>query len=455
LEPVNEPWWETPIPWLKHFYWEAYQVVQYEAPHWITFLHDSFRFYVQIWGNFMVNCPNYAIDVHLYQAWSAAADAASYQEFACMDGLRVREMEAAGVPVVVGEWSLATDSCAMWLGGFQDNGPGNPRVTCDLVRCPAPYMGPEQPNAPPDPSLGPQDPFGSGGSSYVDHGMCPVDRAFDRDDEVMQALAYSKLSSYDRGSHGQFFWNFRTEFEPRWDFQEAVRRRWLPREWTAETQTAVAYSCPPGVARPTGPLPRPGPGPNGSPIAVFVYEHVTALTAAIVGANLALLLCVLLAQRLRLGTRMGYLKIPTTSVAMHDDNAAGGWRPEPALPPHGRVPEAASSVMSLGSAGTEAGADTSPFYRPPFLTPERDRRFTNAVGSSGRSGRRFDQNSSNRSSRSSTSTPSETDSLTYSTDTLHTFSSKKDPLRHQQDATNGGQGARKEYFSLTPVQIQK
>jgi precorrin-6A/cobalt-precorrin-6A reductase len=32
-------------------------------------------------------------------------------------------------------------------------------------------------------------------------------------------------------------------------------------------------------------------------------------------------------------------------------------QPEPSeLPPHGRVPEAASSVMSLGSAGTEAGA---------------------------------------------------------------------------------------------------
>ena len=68
LEPVNEPWWETPIPWLKYFYWESYQIVQAEAPHWVTLLHDSFRFYLQNWGMFMVNCPNYALDVHLYQA---------------------------------------------------------------------------------------------------------------------------------------------------------------------------------------------------------------------------------------------------------------------------------------------------------------------------------------------------------------------------------------------------
>ena len=99
LEPVNEPWWETPIPWLKYFYWESYQIVQAEAPHWITLLHDSFRFYLQHWGTFMVDCPNYALDVHLYQAWSPPLEGASYQAYACEDGQRVREMEDAGVPV--------------------------------------------------------------------------------------------------------------------------------------------------------------------------------------------------------------------------------------------------------------------------------------------------------------------------------------------------------------------
>lgn len=28
----------------------------------------------------------------------------------------------------VGEWSLATDNCAMWLNGFNDNLPGFPQV---------------------------------------------------------------------------------------------------------------------------------------------------------------------------------------------------------------------------------------------------------------------------------------------------------------------------------------
>ena len=46
---------------------------------------------------------------------------------------------------VVGEWSLATDNCAMWLNGFNDNVPGFPKVECEMVKCPDPYMGSEQP----------------------------------------------------------------------------------------------------------------------------------------------------------------------------------------------------------------------------------------------------------------------------------------------------------------------
>ena len=46
---------------------------------------------------------------------------------------------------VVGEWSLATDNCAMWLNGFNDNVPGYPKVKCERVKCPDPYMGSEQP----------------------------------------------------------------------------------------------------------------------------------------------------------------------------------------------------------------------------------------------------------------------------------------------------------------------
>jgi glucan 1,3-beta-glucosidase len=43
---------------------------------------------------------------------------------ACSQKSRIAAMEREFGPVVVGEWSLATDNCAMWLNGFNDNLPG-------------------------------------------------------------------------------------------------------------------------------------------------------------------------------------------------------------------------------------------------------------------------------------------------------------------------------------------
>jgi len=59
---------------------------------------------------------------------------------ACETAASIVAMEAVGVPVIVGEWSLATDNCAMWLNGFQDNLPGYPFITCPTVACPTSYM---------------------------------------------------------------------------------------------------------------------------------------------------------------------------------------------------------------------------------------------------------------------------------------------------------------------------
>lgn len=119
---VNEPWDKIPMSVLKEFYWRSYQIVQLKAPHWVTLLHDSFRLTPEVFGSFMRHCDNYALDSHIYQAWAWENPARWFQVHACEDRTRLREMEALGVPVIVGEWSLATDNCAMWLNGFNDNG---------------------------------------------------------------------------------------------------------------------------------------------------------------------------------------------------------------------------------------------------------------------------------------------------------------------------------------------
>ena len=256
MEPVNEPWQYTPIEELKRFYWEGYLIVKSIAPDWKFIMHDAFRFNVDTWGGFMQGCPDIAIDTHIYQAWMNPGDITSFYSDACGKKDIILEMERSFGPVVVGEWSLATDNCAMWLNGFNDNLPGFPKLTCKFVPCPDPYMGDEQPGAPPDPTKPIQQPYGTGISS-PSFGLCPVDidwfelqsgkvvqngivaRQFGEQeiiteensevatDAVMKSLAHKKLQAFDVG-HGWYFWNFKTELEAQWSYLEATNRGWFP-----------------------------------------------------------------------------------------------------------------------------------------------------------------------------------------------------------------------------------
>jgi glucan 1,3-beta-glucosidase len=122
---------------------------------------------------------------------------------------------------MVGEWSLATDNCAMWLNGFNDNLPAYPKVDCMRIPCAKPYMGDSQPGAPPPIDKGVMnDPHGTG-ESYVINGTCPIDLPFEDEDESMRKLIRAKLFAY-QFAHGSFYWNFRTEIAYRWSFQEVT-----------------------------------------------------------------------------------------------------------------------------------------------------------------------------------------------------------------------------------------
>ena len=50
-----------------------------------------------------------------------------------------KNAESFKYEVWFGEWSLATDVCATWLGGFND-GNTNPQQTCNWVDCPQTYL---------------------------------------------------------------------------------------------------------------------------------------------------------------------------------------------------------------------------------------------------------------------------------------------------------------------------
>ncbi|KAL0583360.1 hypothetical protein ABG067_006740 [Albugo candida] len=170
LETVNEPWQFTPLRILKEFYWKSYKVVRAIAPHWTFVMHDSFRFNPNDWRGFMKGCPGIVLDTHFYLAWRDPGTKETFFSYACKEKSYIAQMENAIMPVIVGEWSLATDNCAMWLNGFNDDVPGYPKVKCSLTQCPVygTYLGRGFPGLPLDVTKASQGPFGTGhsGPSY-------------------------------------------------------------------------------------------------------------------------------------------------------------------------------------------------------------------------------------------------------------------------------------------------
>lgn len=270
LEPVNEPWQFTPLKALKYYYWKAYWIVRKHTEGWRLVIHDSFRFSIEIWGEFMKGCPDVVLDTHIYQAWFDPSVRYNYYTNACGQRNLIKLMQTLH-PVIVGEWSLATDNCAMWLNGFNDNLPGYPRMPCKYVTCADPYMGHEQPGAPPSRVTGAQGPYGTGMSGPI-WGFCPKSRDWPKtskfDDEdlglppvsdvqdlysyvppeeddtdvVMTTLAAKKLSAFATEAYGFYFWNFRSEFEDQWSYLRAVERNWIPADLT-DVDGLIAGAC--------------------------------------------------------------------------------------------------------------------------------------------------------------------------------------------------------------------
>ena len=55
----------------------------------------------------------------------------------------MKNIAEVGYDTWMGEWSLATDTCAHWLGGFNDRQNDRAEMKCKQIECPESYMGDE------------------------------------------------------------------------------------------------------------------------------------------------------------------------------------------------------------------------------------------------------------------------------------------------------------------------
>lgn len=118
------------------------------------------------------------MDNHTYLAWQNPPSK-NIQDYVTYYGntLLSEEYKNIKYDIWVGEWSLATDVCAMWLGGFNESDSIEFQFECEQVDCPVSYL-PEELAVDFDrkaPVLGPH---GTSDRSLIKNGKCLSDSLF-------------------------------------------------------------------------------------------------------------------------------------------------------------------------------------------------------------------------------------------------------------------------------------
>ena len=185
--------------------------------------HDAFQPYADTWNDLFDDddMDNVVMDNHSYMAWWERKDwIGAY----CDDyGAVIRNMNDIKYPIWVGEWSLATDVCAFWLGGFNDSNTEY-QFDCQRVDCPTTYMTEYGTDF--DRTAETLGPYGESDRSMVYYGQCLIDSDYFTDDD-MQTLGDCVSYIFDDAVEGQFLWNARNELENRWDYVAAYDKGWL------------------------------------------------------------------------------------------------------------------------------------------------------------------------------------------------------------------------------------
>lgn len=244
LEPINEPWEYTPLKELKYFYKNVYDIFLNEQLfNKVLILHDSFRpdkwktaYFLESNGKPKIKIY---LDTHQYMAWGKPIPFNDY-----ILGAKRWKQPNSAFDIIVGEFSLATDNCIMWLNGFMDNQNGYPLQTCFVEDCPYKDKYISQINNVIN------GPFGSGYSYPTYDGQCPttipiylnknisLDSTWienskdyninDREKYYARKLFLQLIESFEKNSDGWIFWNFDVESSTyQWSFLKLIDKNYI------------------------------------------------------------------------------------------------------------------------------------------------------------------------------------------------------------------------------------
>jgi glucan 1,3-beta-glucosidase len=228
-EPVNEPWWLSDMDTLFKFYRDVRKLLQVHAPQAIFCFHDAFQYNADLWNSLFADgdTDKVVLDHHYYQAWNTGMT--TTDQFCDDYEKNAAYADAFKYPVWFGEWALATDICAHWLGGFND-GNTKPQFQCQWVDCPVTYL-PTSVAVDFNRTAYILGPFGTGNANDVciQNGKCSSDSAYFSDAQV-NTLAKCAYKSFDAHLGAHIMWTAHNEIEIKWDYIRAYDKGWLQTE---------------------------------------------------------------------------------------------------------------------------------------------------------------------------------------------------------------------------------
>ncbi|KAJ2713097.1 hypothetical protein H4R19_002424 [Coemansia spiralis] len=221
IQILNEPSrWKWPVAQILGFYNEAYDLVRGMTDDVFFMVHDTFLG-PNDWGQLVsANWTDALMDTHIYQMFDnyiiTLSESAHIDMVATM-AENVTRFDHSSIGVVVGEFSAATHDCTRYVNGF---GRGS--------RWDGTLEGVDHPLCP----LAPCTCTGDYGGDYTQ--FSPSYKAF------LRRYVDAQLAIYDQELAGWFYWNFRTESAPEWDYMLGVEQGWFPKfPRTAEPPSPV------------------------------------------------------------------------------------------------------------------------------------------------------------------------------------------------------------------------
>ncbi|KAJ9056302.1 hypothetical protein DSO57_1034569 [Entomophthora muscae] len=207
IQVVNEPAsWLLNMDKVRQFYNDAYSIIRkHNSQVKITF-HDAF-IGIGSWRD-LATKPNVILDTHIYNVFDKSLVTMTQEMHLRHTCNFVAQLAAskALAPTITGEWSLATTDCTLHLNGFMKGS----RYVGNFIDHSSPRL---------DPTYD----FNTDKCAQYDS----VDKFPKGHEQFLRRFFDRQISVYENAGSGWFFWNFKAENSPEWNFIMGVQRGWI------------------------------------------------------------------------------------------------------------------------------------------------------------------------------------------------------------------------------------